>query len=776
LGIGISSVHRLLEVPSKRIGVLLVPGDLAIDGRAAQYIENKIPVIATSHYQKQTLVESFGYSANHVRVVVPGVAPALSIPKQPGLRFVIDASAAGRQQLADYVEIIKALEAVGAHYIWIGAPGPAKVSKQACVGSFEPGPSLDVRALYASADVLISLSESGGATRALEMMQLGGTVIAYDHDSSQEYLAHGYNGYSVARNDVRSVVRYAKHMFANPAVVARMQRGASATASSWCTWFDQRAAMTQAVDALLASMERHAIDVVHTQAQRVDVASFVQAGAKPDDGILHRLSNVVEKVSSSKAGRAFWQRAPQLTIKTVVNKIKDAGVSTFKAKQPKQAVARSQNAQAPKSVQTHRSFANYREQPGDFSHEAPIVHFLHGFPEAFGGEGGVSDIAKHNELKRVQRTSYTGTLTIAWVFPMFGVGGGGHHNIFRCQRFLKEDFGIESVNFLYATPDSDISREKMAEELAQLAAEHYDYCGSPFILDWNQIDRFPIHMATTWASTYPILSSSESLLRAYFIQDYEPFFFARGGKEFLAQRSYDFGYFPICAGPWLPQQIGYVPGGRRAQDHCWYALAVNKDDYYLSPTEVPPELNELSAARLLASRQRKRQGVCFYVRASTERRGFEIAYMTIEVLKRRYPQIPIATVGMAAHDLATLKGCKHLGVLPVKELQKIYSEYAAYVVISFTNYSLLPAEIIACGGRVIDLKVPSNEASQGLFDPAKYQLCEPDPHKLAFEIATLTLAPQPEDTAPANQTTWQHEYAKIGNALLEQFGRGARAK
>jgi glycosyltransferase involved in cell wall biosynthesis len=266
LGIGISSVHRLLEVPSKRIGVLLVPGDLAIDGRAAQYIENKIPVIATSHYQKQTLVESFGYSANHVRVVVPGVAPALSIPKQPGLRFVIDASAAGRQQLADYVEIIKALEAVGAHYIWIGAPGPAKVSKQACVGSFEPGPSLDVRALYASADVLISLSESGGATRALEMMQLGGTVIAYDHDSSQEYLAHGYNGYSVARNDVRSVVRYAKHMFANPAVVARMQRGASATASSWCTWFDQRAAMTQAVDALLASMERHAIDVVHTQA------------------------------------------------------------------------------------------------------------------------------------------------------------------------------------------------------------------------------------------------------------------------------------------------------------------------------------------------------------------------------------------------------------------------------------------------------------------------------------------------------------------------------
>jgi glycosyltransferase involved in cell wall biosynthesis len=198
-------------------------------------------------------------------------------------------------------------------------------------------------------------------------------------------------------------------------------------------------------------------------------------------------------------------------------------------------------------------------------------------------------------------------------------------------------------------------------------------------------------------------------------------------------------------------------------------LAVSKEDYYLSSGMTAPNLNPLSATRLRNAQPRR--GVCFYVRASTERRGFDIAFMTINVLKREYPQIPIYTVGMRANELETLKGCTHLGIMSVKELQKVYSEYAAYVVLSFTNYSLLPAEIIACGGKVIDIKVPSNEASQKLFDPAKYQLCDPDPYKLAYQIATLAGSPPSTDTAPSHPTTWQQEYGKIGNALLEQFGR-----
>src|SRR5690606_34176734 len=113
------------------------------------------------------------------------------------------------------------------------------------------------------------------------------------------------------------------------------------------------------------------------------------------------------------------------------------------------------------------------------------------------------------------------------------------------------------------------------------AAKYYDTGETSFEMDWNLMDSCHIHMATTWASTYPILAHG-ALLRSYFIQDFEPYFFAHGAKSYLAERSYDFGFFPICAGPWLPEQIGYVAGGPREREHCWYKLAVSADDYFVT--------------------------------------------------------------------------------------------------------------------------------------------------------------------------------------------------
>lgn len=499
---------------------------------------------------------------------------------------------------------------------------------------------------------------------------------------------------------------------------------------------------TSGLFAVIAAAHTRAVDVMSIRDNARIYGATRTPAPRQSVWWIHDEANTPSRVSNKNSIRpslGVWQ--------TVSKRVRNTPFVKSAIDQTSQLLRRRKRTQHPiNTLQTHQSFAGERRVAGDFSHEIPMQHLLYGF-----SDGGLERIARHNDRQKAARFAYQGKLRIAWVHPMFGRGGGGHYNIFRCQKYLLRDFGIGSVNFLYPTPDSDISRYRLSEELLELATHYYDAEGTSFQMDWNLMDSCQVHMATTWASAYPILAQG-GLLRSYFIQDYEPFFFAQGAKSYLADRSYDFGFFPICAGPWLPQQIGYVTGGKRQTNHCWYKLAVSSDDYFVTVPSNSPS----------------RKGVCFYVRANTERRGFDLTLMTIRVLKERYPNIPIFTVGMHPHELQTLQGCIHMGILPINELQALYSQCAVYVVMSFTNYSLLPAEINACGGQVIDLDIPSNRASASLFDSSAYRLVAPDPYRIAEAIANPSTG---ETSSKASVTTWSEEYAKVGRAILTQFGR-----
>jgi len=360
----------------------------------------------------------------------------------------------------------------------------------------------------------------------------------------------------------------------------------------------------------------------------------------------------------------------------------------------------------------------------------------------------------YNAIHEARRRQYQDDLTLAWVIPYFVKGGGGHFNIFRCQKYLEELFGIKSTNFFYPSPQSSTSSETLTRELRAMAKRYYgsDYSQTPFELDWEKLANFPIVMATGWNTAYPVLTLDKALLKSYFIQDYEADFYPPGAKRLLAERTYDFGYFPICAGNWLPKKIGYIDGKKREQAHAWYALGADPSHYYPEPA-------------LAASRR----GVCFYLRSFTERRGFELSLAAIQLLQEKHPEIPISTIGMPESELSFLKNCHHYGVRQIHELRGIYSRHHVYVTPSFTNYSLLPAEIIACGGRVIDLDLECNRTVRALF-PAEYHfLAKASPIDIVDKIQSIVKAPPPK-SAP-KLPDWKSQYEKVGQALLQAFGR-----
>src|SRR5690606_37442928 len=57
--------------------------------------------------------------------------------------------------------------------------------------------------------------------------------------------------------------------------------------------------------------------------------------------------------------------------------------------------------------------------------------------------------------------------------------------------------------------------------------------------------------ATAWETAYPVFVDPSTARRLYFVQDFEPTFYATGSNSVLAENTYRFGFHGITAGRWL---------------------------------------------------------------------------------------------------------------------------------------------------------------------------------------------------------------------------------
>jgi hypothetical protein len=195
-------------------------------------------------------------------------------------------------------------------------------------------------------------------------------------------------------------------------------------------------------------------------------------------------------------------------------------------------------------------------------------------------------------------------LQIHWVIPNFTRGLGGHMTIFRTIDYL-ERCGHDCIIWIH----SEIKGDKPSR-LSSLHKRVIDQCFIKLKTDQvymlgntnEDLERVSgdVVIATDRMSAYPVLGMEKFTKRFYFVQDYEPFFFAKGASTVLTEQTYaaNHKFACICASPWLKNMM--IEQGNPAIS---FPLAVDANIYWQSQELKDlkiPSLFMFAAAHLVA--------------------------------------------------------------------------------------------------------------------------------------------------------------------------------
>ncbi|HZR36933.1 MAG TPA: hypothetical protein VFA75_16300 [Nevskia sp.] len=262
---------------------------------------------------------------------------------------------------------------------------------------------------------------------------------------------------------------------------------------------------------------------------------------------------------------------------------------------------------------------------------------------------------------------------------------GGHTSILRLGSALA-DRGFEVA---YATFTSQTSEEMVAAANSNLPGFR-GVCLDSGALRTRCSD---VWVATHWESAYHIRNLSG--YKAYYIQDYEPYFYAFGEKLLLARKTYEFGYRMITLGQWAASEI--TRNLPQVPEPAHISFPYENKEYQPQPRnfEAYPHKQTLKIAVYAKHTERRAPFIIQNILGRVIR-DFHERGLTIEVLyfgeSRAY----------------RFRHGRNLGKLSKAELLKLYQKCDFGMVASLTNISLVPFEMAAT-------KLPIIECIDGSF-------------------------------------------------------------
>ena len=256
--------------------------------------------------------------------------------------------------------------------------------------------------------------------------------------------------------------------------------------------------------------------------------------------------------------------------------------------------------------------------------------------------------------------------------------------------------------------------------------------------------------ATSWETAYPAFLDASPAKRFYFVQDFEPYFYPQGSQSLLAENTYRFGFHGITAGGWLSHKLSTEFGMKT--DH--FDFAVNSEIYSISNL-------------------RPRNEVFFYARPSTPRRGFELGLLALQELARQRPDVTISLAGEYLDPSQVPFAHKSLTIMTLPELNVVYNRCVAGLVISASNMSLLPLELLGSGAVPVVNDAPNNRM---VTDNPFIEYVADTPAAIARKL--IELVDREHDEARLKDmaaslvgTTWEHS----GRQFLDAFEGAMRA-
>jgi glycosyltransferase involved in cell wall biosynthesis len=304
----------------------------------------------------------------------------------------------------------------------------------------------------------------------------------------------------------------------------------------------------------------------------------------------------------------------------------------------------------------------------------------------------------------------TGRLRVAVVVPQFRRGSGGHSTIMHLLRGLEARGHTCSV----WVEDSDGTHaDQEPAETEQLFRDWFGGLSGDVHASFDAWRGADVVLATGWQTVHRVLRLGGARTRGYLVQDHEPEFFGTSAERTWAEQTYGLGLPCVAASPWLARLLRERYGARADAfdlgiDHGVYAPVVGAD--------------------------RRTDSVCFYARAVTPRRAVPLGLLALRELAARRPELRIVLFGEARPIAA---GFEHVdaGVLAGPQLAELYRESTIGLVLSMTNPSLVPTEMLACGLPVVDLDSDSMRETFGAEGPIA--LAPFDPLALAAMIERL---------------------------------------
>lgn len=337
-------------------------------------------------------------------------------------------------------------------------------------------------------------------------------------------------------------------------------------------------------------------------------------------------------------------------------------------------------------------------------------------------------------------------MKVAWVCVPPGGGSGGHTTMFRMVAAL-EEAGHSCVVYLRERHGWDVEQHRRTIQRwwPWVKAEIRDLADG--IEDCDAI------FATGWDTAYTVRSSPARGVRFYFVQDFEPAFSAAGSAYLLAEATYSFGFHGITAGRWLSRKL--LAEYDMPCDH--FDFGCDLETYSRPPAGAPVP----------------RTSISYYCRPSSPRRAHELAVFALELFAARHPEIEIHFYGEPVSGLPF--PFTHHGLLTPAELGELYHRCVAGLVLSATNVSLVPHEMLAAGCIPV---VNDADHNRIVLANDNVAYAAATPQDLADALSALverTPDVQEEDARRAagsvHDTTWSAAAEQVQGALVAEVER-----
>lgn len=307
-----------------------------------------------------------------------------------------------------------------------------------------------------------------------------------------------------------------------------------------------------------------------------------------------------------------------------------------------------------------------------------------------------------------------GPLKINWLVQNIGgaTGSGGLFNIFRAIRHL-EHWGHQHRVYMAGEV---VGRSAVSAAQANKLARQYFFPIKAQIEEFTgEIADSDALVATSWSTAYTARTVGNTARKFYFVQDLEHLFYPEGSLCEFAKQTYRWGFHGITAGKWIAETLHREFG----MECSAFGFSYDRETY------------SRNGSRRLSDGKKR---VLFYARPRSERRGFELGILALSLVARKMPDTEFVLVGFPPRSMQLPFTAVIPGILAASELAALYRSCNIALVLSHTNLSLLPLELMACGCAVVSNSGPNVE---WLLTDRVVQLARPTPEALADAVVTL---------------------------------------